>query len=237
MDIVGILKESVDTVKNNFIIIIPTVIVSIIIAFLSILLIGGSIASMAVIGGGKIDNTAAMMEAASGLMGIALVLGLISMVLGTISHGVVIAMAKEAIDTGKTSINSGINSAIDKIGHLIIAAILVSIIVMIGGFLFVLPGLIATFLLMFTFVGIIVNNYSAIEAMKRSFEIVKTNLKDSVVLFLVVIVIGFLFAIASSIFNIIPILGQLIGMALMGLFWGYISIVLVKAYDEMVKVS
>lgn len=236
MDIGGIIKESIDTVKNNFIIIVPTVAVSIIISVLTILVIGGSIDSMPSIGGEEMGDPTATMPAGRGFMGIAFIIGIISMVLGAISHGIVVAMAKEAIDTGKTSISNGINSAIGKAGHLIVAAILTSVIVIIGGIFLFIPGLIAAFLLMFTFVAIIVNNLSAIEAMKKSFEMVKNNIKDSIVLFLAILVIGFLFFIASSILNVIPILGQLIGLALMGLFWGYISIVLVKAFNEMAKV-
>lgn len=233
MNITGILKESLDTLKNNFIIIVPTVVVSIIITILSLLLIGGGIASMPKIDVGEIDNPAAMMDAAGGLMGIALIIVIISMALGTISHGIVIAMAKEAVDTGNTSISSSFNSAIGKIRQLILSAIIVSIIVMIGTLLFCLPGLIAAFLLMFTFIGIIVSNLGALDAIKNSFELVKTNFKDSLVLFLLIIVTGFVFIITSTILSIIPILGQLIGVVIMGLFWGYISIVMVRAYNEM----
>lgn len=233
MNITGILKESLDTLKNNFIIIVPTVVVSIIITILSLLLIGGGIASMPKIDVGEIDNPAAMMDAAGGLMGIALIIVIISMALGTISHGIVIAMAKEAVDTGNASISSSFNSAIGKIRQLILSAIIVSIIVMIGTLLFCLPGLIAAFLLMFTFIGIIVSNLGALDAIKNSFELVKTNFKDSLVLFLLIIVTGFVFIITSTILSIIPILGQLIGVVIMGLFWGYISIVMVRAYNEM----
>lgn len=233
MNITGILKESLDTLKNNFIIIVPTVVVSIIITILSLLLIGGGIASMPKIDVGEIDNPAAMMDAAGGLMGIALIIVIISMALGTISHGIVIAMAKEAVDTGNASISSSFNSAIGKIRQLILSAIIVSIIVMIGTLLFCLPGLIAAFLLMFTFIGIIVSNLGALDAIKNSFELVKTNFKDSLVLFLLIIVTGFVFVITSTILSIIPILGQLIGVVIMGLFWGYISIVMVRAYNEM----
>lgn len=233
MNITGILKESLDTLKNNFIIIVPTVVVSIIITILSLLLIGGGIASMPKIDVGEMDNPAAMMDAAGGLMGIALIIVIISMALGTISHGIVIAMAKEAVDTGNTSISSSFNSAIGKIRQLILSAIIVSIIVMIGTLLFCLPGLIAAFLLMFTFIGIIVSNLGALDAIKNSFELVKTNFKDSLVLFLLIIVTGFVFIITSTILSIIPILGQLIGVVIMGLFWGYISIVMVRAYNEM----
>jgi hypothetical protein len=237
MDIGGILKESIYTVKNNIIIIVPTIVVSVIIAFLTLLLIGGGNASIPVMGDEELGDPSAMMPAAGGLMGMLLVIGIISMVLGTISHGVVVAMAKEAIETGKTSINSGINAVVGKIGHLVVAAIIVSLIVMIGIVFFIIPGLIAAFLLMFTFVGIIVKNLNAIEAMQKSFELVKANLKDSIVLFTAILVVGFLFSIASNFLNVIPLIGQLMGLAIMGLSWGYISIVLVRAYSELTKVS
>ncbi len=235
MDVGRILKECTVTLKNNPIIIIPTTIVSIFISLLSVLLIGGSIASMTIMGEEKTGHPSAMIGAEGGLMGMVFILGIISMVLGTLSHGVVVAMAKEAIDKGKTSLNNGINSAIDRIGSLIVAAIAVSILVTLGTIIFFLPGLIASLLLMFTFVGIMVGNLGAINAMKKSIEMVKTNFKDSIVLFLVIAVIGLAFVIVSSILNIIPVFGQILGLILMGLYWAYISIILVRAYNEIAK--
>ncbi len=230
MDIPGIFKKSVILVKNNLTIIIPTLVISMLMSVMTFLLIGGGAATVAVIEEGNMDVPSTM---TTGLLSLAFLLAVISMVLGTISQGIIISMAEEAVDTGKSSIKRGLTAALAKTGQLLIAALLLSVMVTLGIMLFYLPGLIVAFLLMFTFFGIIVGNLSAIESMKNSFLIVKNNLNNTLILFVSIVVTGILFLMVASVFTFIPVLGQIIGAALMGLFWGYISIVMVMVYKEL----
>ncbi len=230
MDIPGIFKKSVILVKNNLTIIIPTLVISMLMSVMTFLLIGGGAATVAVIEEGNMDVPSTM---TTGLLSLAFLLAVISMVLGTISQGIIISMAEEAVDTGKSSIIRGLSAALAKTGQLLIAALLLSVMVTLGIMLFYLPGLIVAFLLMFTFFGIIVGNLSAIESMKNSFLIVKNNLNNTLILFVSIVVTGILFLMVASVFTFIPVLGQIIGAALMGLFWGYISIVMVMVYKEL----
>lgn len=230
MDIPGIFKKSVIIIKNNLIIIIPTLVISMLMAVMAFLLIGGGVATVAVIEEGNMDVPSTMTD---GLLSLAFFVAVLSMVLGTISQGIIISMAEEAVDTGRSSIKNGVTAALAKTGQLLIAALLLSVLVTLGIMLFYLPGLIVAFLLMFTFFGIMVGNLSAIESMKKSFVIVKNNLNNTLILFVSIVVTGILFVMVSSVFSVIPVLGQIIGAALMGLFWGYISIVMVIAYKEL----
>ncbi len=210
MDIMGVLKNGIEVSKKNYIIFVPTIAVMAIMFVLSLILIG----------------VGAMMA------GVFLI-SIIGMILGLFAHGMTIGMAKEAIDTGSTSLASGINIAVSRFVPLLIAAIVVGIIVTIGLLLLIIPGLIAAFLLMFTFVAIVVDNMGAVEAMKKSFEVIKSQLSDAIILFIALIVVGVIFIIANMILNVIPFLGQLLGMILMGIFTGYISVVIVMAYKEL----
>lgn len=227
MDSKLIFKKSIDTLKDNFIIIVPPMITSLIITLILLLLAKSGVAPAAVTGG---------KTGASGQMtGMPLIVGILFLFLWSLSHSVVVAMAKEALDSGRTTFNSGIETARDKFGSLILSSFLISVIVMVTVSLFIIPGLVASFFLMFTFAGIIADHLSPLDAMKKSFTLVRSNLRDSAVIFLGIVLLGFLYAFASLILTRLPILGQLISLGVTGTFWGYISIVIVRAYHELVN--
>lgn len=235
MDIRNIFKKSVDTLKNNFIIVVPPMTVSLIITLFTLILAKSGLIPVPVTGG-KVGPSAT--GTPDQMMGMSfIIIGILSMILLTLSHGVVVAMAREAIDRGRTTFISGFKTAKDKIGNLFLASVLLSVIVMGAASLFIIPGLIAIFFLMFTVVGIILGNLTALDAMKNSFNLVKSNLKDSAVIFIALVVLGFFFGFVSLILSRTPIVGQLISLGLTGTFWGYTSIVIVRAYDEMIKPS
>jgi uncharacterized membrane protein len=99
--------------------------------------------------------------------------------------------------------------------------------------LLVIPGIIAAVLFMFTFVIIIADNIPAVDAMKKSFELVKSNLGDLVILFIAMIGIGLVISIVNMMLRIIPVVGPLAGSLLMGVLWGYMTIVIVKVYKGL----
>lgn len=232
MDIIGIFKNGIEVSKKNYIIFVPSIAVMVIMFVVSLILIGGGMASMGLMSGGM-RLPGAMMPAFGAMMIGAFLVGIIAMILELFAHGMTVGMAKEAIDTGSTSLSNGINIAVSRFVPLLIAAIVVGIIVTIGLLLLIIPGLIAAFLFMFTFVAIVVDNMGAVEAMKKSFEVIKSQLSDAIILFITLIVVGVIFTIANMILNVIPLLGQLLGMILMGIFGGYISVVIVMAYREL----
>lgn len=236
MDIVGIFRESVEVSKKNYIIFVPTMGVELVMAVLALILLGTGIVSLGLTGGGM-HSPGAMMPFLGAMMGGLFILAVFGTILGLIAHGMTVGMAKEAIETGSTSLNSGLSIAMGRFPQLVIASILVGGIVVIGFMLLFIPGLIATFFLMFTFVSVIVDNTGAAESMKKSYETVKANLNDCIVFFIGMIAVGVVFAVANAILNVIPVLGQLLGMALMGAFGGYISVVIVKVYMELTKAA
>ncbi|MDF6099585.1 hypothetical protein GR168_04460 [Gordonia sp. JH63] len=72
-----------------------------------------------------------------------------------------------------------------RFGPVIGTAILVGIITAIGTFLCVLPGIIAAFFLIFSIVATIDKGLSPVEALKASFELVKSRFGDSLLTWLV----------------------------------------------------
>ncbi len=236
MDIVGIFKESLEVSKRNYIIFVPTVAVAVIMAVLTLVLIGTGILSIGLTGG-ELRSPGDAMPILGKMIGGFFIVAVAGTILCLIAHGMTVGMAKQAVETGTTSLNGGLSAARGRFTQLVAASVLVGVIVFIGFMLLFIPGLIATFFLMFTFVSMIVDNTGAIKAIKNSYKTVKTNLNDSVVVFIGMIALGIVFAVANAILNVIPVLGQLLSIALMGALGGYISVVIVKVYMELTKGS
>jgi hypothetical protein len=235
MDIVAIFKEGIEVSKKNYIIFFPTVAVAVAMAVLALIVVGTGVVSVGLMGRGGMRSPGALMSLLGAMAGGFFVLGVAGTILGLVAHGMTVGMAKEALETGTTSLNSGFSIAVSRLGQLFVASVLVGIIVFIGLLLLFVPGLIASFFLMFTFVSVIVDNAGAVEAMKKSYATVRANMNDSVVFFIAMIAVGVVFAITNMVLGVIPVLGQLIGLALMGVFGGYASVVIVRVYMEMEK--
>ncbi len=232
MDIVAIFKEGIEVSKKNYIIFLPIVAVAAVMAVLALIIVGAGAVSTGIMGSGM-QSPGAFMSFLGAMAGGFLVTALIGMILGLVAHGMTVGMAKEALDTGTTSLSSGLSVVVSRLGQLFVASLLVGAIVFIGFMLLIVPGLVASFFLMFTFVSVIVDNAGAVEAMKKSYATVRANMNDSVVFFIAIISVGAVFAIANMVVGAIPVLGQLAGLALMGVFGGYASVVIVRVYTEM----
>lgn len=235
MDIVGAFKEGVDVAKKNYILLVPNIAAMVVMFILTLMVVAGGAMSMGLMGGMR--SPGAMMTGAGSLMGGFFIVMLIGFILGLFAHAMTVAMAREAIDTGSTSFQTGISTATSRLGAILVAAVIVGIIVAIGSMLFVIPGIVAAFFLMFTFTAIVIDNAGAVDAIKKSFATVKAHLNDTVVFFLILIVLGFAAGVVNALLNFIPLLGQLLGMALMGAFGGYVSIVMVKVYRSLGQAS
>jgi uncharacterized membrane protein len=182
---------------------------------------------------GGAGSPAGAMGAIGALAGLTALLSIVGMIAGLVAHGMTVAMAQEALATGTTSLNTGLAVVSSRFVQLFVAAVLVGLAVAIGMMLLVIPGIIAAILFMFTFVIIIADNIPAVDAMKKSFELVKSNLGDLVILFIAMIGIGIVISIAGMIFRVIPVVGQLAGSILTGILWGYMTIVIVKVYKGL----
>ncbi len=83
-----------------------------------------------------------------------------------------------------------------NIGQVIVAGLIVGIITTIGFFLCVIPGLLASIMLLFTVVALLDRNLSAVDAVKTSFDTSKANFGNAFLTWLVGIAIVFVGALA-----------------------------------------
>jgi hypothetical protein len=232
MDILAILREGVEISRKNYILFIPMLAVMLLLLFSSFILIGSGMFAMYLTGsmihlpGVKVSRYGAV------TLGV-FILSLLAIVLYLFAHGMTIAMAKEVIERGTTSLNRGIAVTMDRFGPLLGASTLVGLTVAAGFMLFVIPGILASLFFMLTFVAVIVENLDAVKAMKRSYGVVRSRLHDSVILFVALIVIGLALGVVNGVFTAIPLIGQLLSMALAAMYGGYVSIVVVRGYKEL----
>jgi hypothetical protein len=231
MDIVAILKECIEISKKNVLIFVPTIIVGLISFLLAIVLLGGNAATMAVQGGSMPMSTMGAM------MGGATLVLVTTSLLGLIACAMTIGMAQEALTRGTTSLNTGMDVVKRTLIPVVIASILLCIIIGIGFMLLILPGLVALFFLLFTLPAVVLDNFAAVDAIKKSIDIVKANMSDTLILLVALIVIWIIFAIVRYLLNFIPLLGPLVGAFLGGIVSGYVTIVIVRCYRIFVPAS
>lgn len=231
MDIAGILKEGYELCRKNTVLFVPPVAALVIAMALTLVVMGGGMHFMEDAGSSMPPES--MATSSSGLIGGALLVSILGAVIGILAHGVTVAMALEAVSDGKTSVKAGLDAAKARMAPLLIAAILVGLLVMTGTMLLVVPGIVAAFFLMFTFVVVMTGNSGAVDSMKGSFMLVKSRLGEALMLFAAMFFAGIAFGVANMALNIIPIIGQLAGILLMGIFSGYASVVMVLAYRKL----
>lgn len=251
MKIRAVLRNSFRMIKDNYKLLIPTTLSFLIIAILTVTLIGMTMPSAEMIQG-----QGANIQLIN-IMGLMFILAVFSTILWVLSCGIVVSMTDETIRRGSTSLYSGITKTAGKFCRLILLFVFLGITVtaisliawtscnfvvsrLIGPApdiikisFFVVPVVLAPIFLMFTFIFIIVENAGIFAAVKRSFLLAKTNLKDIAALYAIIIITGIIFVMAKVFLGEIAIFGQLVGMSLIGLFWGFVSVILVKAYYEL----
>ncbi len=233
MNIGNIYKESLHIIRQHFIIVVPPIVVSIILAIVTLVILKGSIFTTGEVPDMK--TPAETLPSVRDFMGIAFIIGIISFLLQALSHGMILSMANEAIEKGTCSLQKGFQAVLLKLNHLMIAAAMIGILFVIGMMLFFFPAFIVSFIFMFTFVIIISEDIGALDAMKKSYRLVKENLSQSFILFVALVGTGFLITIINMVFGLIPVLGQIINVVLMGIFLSFVAIALLRSYRELQK--
>ncbi len=161
-------------------------------------------------------------------------LALIGGIISLIAEGISIIMSYEALEIGKTSLNSSITKVIQRLGSLIVAAILMSLVIGIGFFFFIIPGFIAIFFLIFTVAIVVIEDASPTEAMMKSYRVVRINMGNTFIYVGIAVFIILIGGIIGKIFETIPLIGKLVlSPALSGAIMAYLYAVLTVFYREI----
>jgi len=125
-----------------------------------------------------------------------------------LAEGMTIEMVQQAFRGGQADLSSAWEITKGKLVTLIIAAIVVSIILVVGYALLIIPGLILTVLLYFVAQAIMIDDKGPLESLGTSYNFARANLEDSVIIVLLSIAIYF-------VISMIPFLGILLALAAM----------------------
>ncbi|MBO8173673.1 MAG: hypothetical protein H0Z18_00290 [Thermococcus sp.] len=196
IDLGKTLSKPIELLQENYNLFIPALL-PFVISLISGILVGGAILGMGMMGRGGFGT----------LLGLAGTLGLISFIASLIAEGAIVDMIYKQLKGEPPGYMEGINAALEKLGNLIVAAIIIAIGAFIGFILLVIPGLIWLILVAFTIPIIMLEDLDGVSAIKESISLVKENLGD-VVVFLIVLII--VVAVISAVLGIIPYIGSAI---------------------------
>ncbi|WP_022670050.1 hypothetical protein [Hippea alviniae] len=138
---------------------------------------------------------------------IAFLFSFFSFFLSVISGSLVIYMTYEKEESGRANLSTSFSEVMNRIGAVILASLLVSIVVSIGFALFVIPGFIALLFFMFTLQEILLSEKEIGESIKGSFNLVKDNFGEVFICFLAVIIIDMLI---STVLKFVPLFGGIL---------------------------
>ncbi len=164
------------------------------------------------------------------LAAILLILGItINLVVQLVVSAMLIHMAQTAEEGYAPGLGDSLQASLDRLGDIVVASLIVSVAVGIGLIFLVLPGLALAFFFIFTLQEVIVGNKSALEAVKGSFEIVKSDFGNTLGFFIILVII--IVAIAG-ILGLVPIVGSFVAQLIIA---PYYSIVITIYYLKQVR--
>lgn len=224
MKINDILMDSIHVCRKNPLVFVPMLASVVIVTLLSLVLVG----SMTPFTG--MTTPEQIMAGAGAALGSIMLFSILTMLLSLLAHGMTVIMAFDAVEGRKVTLQDGWSRTLERIVPLVIASVIVGLLLGVGFALLVLPGLILLLFLMFTFTAIMVDRNDAFRAITTSFRMTAHNFGTVFVLFLVIIALGVLFALANMIVSLIPVLGALVAILLSCAFSGYLSVFILQAY-------
>ncbi|NTU42834.1 MAG: hypothetical protein HGA78_07230 [Nitrospirales bacterium] len=180
-----------------------------------------------------------------------------SIIAGLFVYGLTVGMAQKAIETGSANLREGIKIAKGRFFPLLSAAVLFVLttvgLMLLVSFpsmllasagagspllsfgLSVIAGLMALYLLMFAVVAVVVDGLSAAQGMKRSLEIVMAHKGESFFIFSILALIVVILFFSSIALSFIPFIGQATQILVSGIAGGFVSVVLVMVYKEVMR--
>lgn len=191
-----IFSKALEIYRENPIMIVPSL-VPIAALILGLVLFAGFVGVAAILGGGGLLAFSAL----GGLLLFVIIL----IVLFFMAEGVTIEMIREASAGNKADLNLAWEASKGKMEPLILSSILAGIITVVGYILLIIPGIILSVVFYFVAQAVMIDGKSGMEALKTSYNFVKENVSDAVIIIIVSVVI-------SVVLPTIPLIGALLSL-------------------------
>jgi hypothetical protein len=121
--------------------------------------------------------------------------GLVLWIVGTTVTSIVIKNASDQIEKGSSNLNVSFNFAISKLPSLLAAQFIAGILILLGLFLFIVPGIIVAIMLSLVLPTIIIEQKGAFESLGRSKNLVNNRWMKT---FLLGLILGIIVLIVNS---------------------------------------
>ena len=234
MNMTQLLKECYELARRHPVVFVPLLAASVFSVLFSLITVGSAVPAI----GAMAANPGAVTPGqAAATVGTALsAIFMVSVVSGfvyLVAHAMTVVMAAAALKGETPTLATGWAGLSGRLVPVVLASILVGLLVGIGTLLLVVPGIILAFLLMFTVISVIVDNTTAVDAMKRSIRTVTGNFRDVFVVFLILIALGVLSGVVSGILGAIPFLGAILTMVVSAIYGGYVTIFMLRVYGDI----
>ena len=238
IDAVAELQNAFSVLFKNWVLAVPTALVSAIAAILAFFVLAASFAPL--LAGGMMPNSSdpgaamAMLRTAIPSLGIFFI---VIVLLALVAQAVVIGGAEHVWHGQPADLSGGVSKALGKLPALIILFLVACIIGAICGLLVaalglgLIVGLVLLFFFMYTLPAIIVGNQGAFEALGTSWRLVAANVGPSLIAFIGIFVVNIIGGIVQLLFSHIPVLNVVVNLVVGGLIAAFAALVVVRFYD------
>lgn len=218
-------------VLKNWVLAVPQLIVGIIVVVLALILgLGSIMAAGGLAAMMSHGENGAGLAALSGLMGTLWIILLVAGVLGLIACATTIISADDALAGRPVDIGGAAGKALGSLVQLLIFGIIMGIACGIVAITFIGP-LIIGILMMYGFQAIVLGGQSGIGAISESYRLVTKNFGPSIIAVLAAIVAYIVGFVINLVLGIIPVIGQIISLAVGALIFAYAVTVITRFYS------
>ena len=131
-----------------------------------------------------------------------------------IAEGMTVELVRQAFDEGRGDLRDAFHVTLNRFGSLLLGTLLVGLLVSIGEMIFILPGIILMFLFWFVPQAVMIDEEGGASCLGRSFEFFRENAGDAFVLVLLSVILYAILLLLAW----IPVIGAvllLVGMPYM----------------------
>ncbi len=226
--------RSWELLSNNWIMLVPGLVIAIVAAVIVFFVAGASIVGGAGLGAAGATGAGLGALAMGGMM--AAMVGLVAVIL-TVAYTT--GMAGAAWRTGHATLDDGAAAFRKDAGSILVAVVLLIVLAVVAGllsvFTFGLALLAFVLFFMYTFASVIVGGHSGAEALGDSARIATRNFLTTLLLLVLLCVVSFLGAWIGGILSHIPLLGRVVAMVIQQIVAVYATLVIVGEYIKLSK--
>jgi hypothetical protein len=194
---------------------------------------GGAMGIGALTGAVMGGHVGAAAGGVAGFLAGAVLFGLVVWLVKVAAHAVVLVMARDALAGREPILSEALGAVLGRGLDVLVAAFLMWLIVVVGLFLLVVPGLIALFFLLLTPPAVLLEGRGPVDAIRRSMRLVRDNAGAVGVFVVGAILVAALGLLVSGVLGAVPLVGALAAAIVGGALISYLTVVGVRLFQAL----